>query len=76
MAKDPVCGMTIEEEKARHILYTAQGTLYFCSEACRESYSAHNVNCAKHTKGGFRRLLEKIARGNEESYGGQPPKCH
>lgn len=38
--KDPVCGMTVESEKAP-AKGTYQGqTVYFCSESCRKTYEA------------------------------------
>lgn len=38
MARDPVCGMEIDEDRARH-RYQYHGTsYYFCSERCRESF--------------------------------------
>jgi uncharacterized protein len=38
-ATDPVCGMTVDRSKA--LTTVAHGkTLYFCSEACRQSYGA------------------------------------
>ncbi len=37
MAKDPVCGMTVDEKKAAATVY--QGTTYyFCAAACREQF--------------------------------------
>lgn len=77
MVKDPVCGMEFSEEKARHIIYAGNETFYFCSKLCRESYARQPVvkkSAAK--KGAFSRFLQKLARENENSYGGKPPKCH
>ena len=38
MAKDPVCGMEVEEHTARHKLQHRDKTYYFCSERCRTSF--------------------------------------
>lgn len=37
MAKDPTCGMEVEETEAFELEYNGQ-TYYFCSEACREDF--------------------------------------
>lgn len=37
MAKDPTCGMEVEEEKAVEADFNDQ-TYYFCSEACRDKF--------------------------------------
>ncbi len=43
MVKDPVCGMTIDSEKA-----AAKGTydgkvVYFCAEGCRKTYETRRA---------------------------------
>lgn len=45
-AKDPICGMTVEVERA-----PAQGTygtetVYFCSAACKRAYEARRASRA------------------------------
>lgn len=38
MAKDPVCGMQVDEKKAAAtFLYKGQ-TYYFCAEACKRAF--------------------------------------
>lgn len=37
MAKDPVCGMEVEAEKAVEAEFNSL-TYYFCSEACRDKF--------------------------------------
>jgi len=37
MAKDPICGMTVKEEKGLKSNYTGQ-TYYFCSEFCKNLF--------------------------------------
>lgn len=39
MAKDPICGMTVDEETSLHAARDGQ-TSYFCSEHCREKFLA------------------------------------
>lgn len=40
MAKDPVCGMEIEEADAVGSVEYEDKTYYFCSEDCREEFQA------------------------------------
>lgn len=37
MAKDPVCGMDVDEKKARKESYKGK-TYYFCSPACQMEF--------------------------------------
>lgn len=77
MAKDPICGMDVSEEGAQHMLHFEHETLYFCSQKCRETYSQKSgLEKPAAKKGVIGRFLEKLAKGNEQSYGGKPPKCH
>jgi Cu+-exporting ATPase len=39
MAKDPICGMTVDEATSRHAERDGQ-TFYFCSEHCRKTFLA------------------------------------
>jgi len=38
MAKDPVCGMDVDEEKAAAKVEHKGTTYYFCSESCRDKF--------------------------------------
>jgi len=38
MAKDPVCGMDIDEAKARFRLERGGTTYYFCSKNCLDEF--------------------------------------
>ena len=38
MIKDPVCGMTLEPEKASGQMAHAGNTYYFCSEQCQRTF--------------------------------------
>lgn len=75
--KDPVCGMDVSAEGAKYCLSYGNETYYFCSEQCKDSY-AGGVGISKppRKKGVWGRFLERLAKGNNRSYGGTPPKCH
>jgi len=72
MAKDPVCGMDVKEEGAAHLLHLEHKFLYFCSEHCKETYGQRSTR----KKSFFVKFLEKLAKDNNETFGGTPPKCH
>lgn len=77
MAKDPVCGMEVSEEGAKYMLHFEHMTLYFCSEQCKETFAVESgLRKPASKKGAFGRLLERIAKSTEKSYGDKPPKCH
>lgn len=38
MSKDPVCGMKVDEEKAKYTFSYQGKTYYFCSEDCRKAF--------------------------------------
>jgi Cu+-exporting ATPase len=40
LAKDPVCGMTVDPATAKHRAVHAGATYYFCSAGCREKFAA------------------------------------
>ena len=47
MAKDPVCGMDVEE-KPGALQSTQKGkTYYFCSEGCKRSFEADSAKYVK-----------------------------
>ena len=39
MAKDPVCGMTVDEDNAAATVEHEGTTYYFCSQDCAEEFS-------------------------------------
>ncbi len=39
MAKDPVCGMDVDEKKAAATATHQGKTYYFCAVACRETFA-------------------------------------
>jgi len=77
MAKDPICGMDVQEKGALHILHLEHGTFYFCSNQCKETYVQRSKMKKKvKKKGVFTKFLEKLAKDNNETFGGSPPTCH
>ncbi len=38
MQKDPVCGMMVDERKAKITSNRERKTIYFCSAACKTSF--------------------------------------
>lgn len=41
MAKDPVCGMEVEEKKAAATSVYKGKTYYFCALGCKRAFDAH-----------------------------------
>ena len=39
MAKDPVCGMSVDEKKAAATATQDGKTYYFCSAGCKETFT-------------------------------------
>lgn len=77
MAKDPICEMDIQERDARHILHFEHETLYFCSNQCKETYTQRSkTKKSAKKKGFFAKFLEKLAKDNNDTFGGTPPTCH
>lgn len=77
MAKDPVCGMDVQEKGAQHYIHFEHETFYFCSDQCKETYAQNSgTKTTTKGKGFFARFLERLAKDNEQTYGGNPPKCH
>lgn len=75
MAKDPVCGMEVDETKAQATREYQGKTYYFCSEACKKAFSQNPEKYLK-KKGRWGRLLEKMASTGQEEFKGQTPSCH
>jgi YHS domain-containing protein len=38
--KDPVCGAEIDRKSARHALFRAEATYYFCSKDCMQKFTS------------------------------------
>ena len=45
--KDPVCGMTVDPQTAKHRAEAAGATYYFCSPKCREKFVAEPARYLK-----------------------------
>lgn len=77
MAKDPICGMDVQEENAKNIIHAEHETFYFCSGQCKEKYAQKlGIKTPAKRKGVFAKFLEKLAKNNEDTFGGTPPSCH
>ena len=48
MAKDPVCGMEVEEQKAAGKSEWHGETYYFCSVACKKAFDENPDRYLKH----------------------------
>jgi len=40
MAKDPVCGMDVDEATAKHTTEFNEQTYYFCAAGCKKAFEA------------------------------------
>ena len=40
MAKDPVCGMDVDEREARHTTEHEGTTYYFCAPGCKKAFES------------------------------------
>ena len=47
MAKDPVCGMTVDEKKTKFKSDHKGKTYYFCSAACKSTFDKNPEKYAK-----------------------------
>jgi YHS domain-containing protein len=47
MAKDPVCGMNVDEKKAACTAVYKGKTYYFCSAACKTKFAKESEKYAK-----------------------------
>ena len=51
MAKDPVCGMMVDEKKAAATSQYRGKTYYFCSPGCKKTFDANPEKYLKGYKG-------------------------
>jgi YHS domain-containing protein len=80
---DPVCGMKVDTKRtAFKAAYHGQD-YYFCAEGCRrefvknpQRYLETKPANPRGTKTWWGRYLERVAKANEEIFGGRPPCCH
>jgi Cu+-exporting ATPase len=40
MARDPVCGMDVDESTAKHTAQHNETTYYFCAPGCKKAFEA------------------------------------
>lgn len=38
MVVDPVCGMELERQASKHVVFRAENPIYFCSRECRDRF--------------------------------------
>lgn len=75
MAKDPICGMEVDEKNAEAMLHLHHETFYFCSEQCKEAFEKE-IRLLKSDEKMWNRFLKWLARGGGKAFGWKPPKCH
>lgn len=46
MAKDPICGMEVNEKIAKHKTEYRGKTYYFCSQMCKTAFDKNPAKCA------------------------------
>jgi P-type Cu+ transporter len=51
VAKDPICGMTVDEATALHTVRDGK-TIYFCSEHCRQKFLSAPAGAKPEAKAG------------------------
>lgn len=47
MTKDPVCGMDVDEKKAKHKTEYMGKTYYFCAASCKEAFEKNPTKYVK-----------------------------
>lgn len=69
MAKDPVCGMEVDERDAGFCTRFEHETYYLCAKACQDHFEREEG--IQHSEPG-KKWWQKILKEPEE----KPPKCH
>jgi YHS domain-containing protein len=52
MAKDPVCGMMVDEKSAKFKSDYQGKTYYFCASSCKDTFDKNPAKFVKGTSGG------------------------
>ncbi|MCX8149971.1 MAG: YHS domain-containing protein [Candidatus Bathyarchaeota archaeon] len=52
MAKDPVCGMMVDEKTAKHKSDYQGKTYYFCAASCKSTFDKNPAKFAKSSSSG------------------------
>ncbi len=69
MAKDPICGMEVQEKDAVFMTRLEHETYYFCSKPCQDSFEIkHGIRKGEPGKKWWQKILKDSK--------GTPPKCH
>ncbi len=77
MARDPVCGMEVDESQAPASLEYKGRRFYFCALSCYEAFEKDPESyLVPEKQGWWGRFLNKLAKASQETYGNKPPKCH
>jgi YHS domain-containing protein len=77
MARDPICGMEVNESQAPASLEHKGQRVYFCSLSCYDAFDKDPERYVISEKQGWwTRFLRRLAKASEETYGNKPPKCH
>lgn len=73
MAKDPICGMDVDEKGAEFMTHIEHETFYFCSKACQERFEVERgLRKEGEDKGWLSRTVDGILKEPKN----KPPKCH
>lgn len=51
MAKDPICGMEVDERTARYMSEYQGKTYYFCAPGCKRTFDANPEQYAQKSEG-------------------------
>ncbi len=51
MAKDPICGMTVDEKTAKYKSEYMGSTFYFCNASCKTTFDKNPARYAKGVSG-------------------------
>ena len=80
---DPVCGMKVDPNKTDFKASYQGDDYYFCAEACRrefvknpQRYQEPKPVNPREPKTWWGRYLERVAKANEELFGGSSRCCH
>ena len=73
--RDPVCGRRLNPDRTFRFADFKGQRYFFCSPGCRDAFGNDPRKYLK-SKGFFSRFLDRLARANEEEFGGRPPGCH
>jgi len=77
MARDPICGMEVDQSRAAAVLEYKGQKFYFCALSCYDAFERNPETYVSGRKEGWwTRFLNRLAQANREIYGDKPPKCH